>query len=184
MTGAKDISMDAVVAAVLSELDGIFAFKEEKKKVLRSFLGFSESTFLTPDWQSIRSSSRVVSLLPPQATSRIHTVSSTSSFFQARGLPNTLWLLLAKPRFSWKLVILGRLQRPIQRSLCILRTLFVSSCQRPTPSRPRAPHYDHGPDGRYRSKRTFWVVLFFFQKPKPKILRVFYQIIIFFLLQE
>lgn len=39
MAEAKEISMDAVLATVLSEPGGIFTLKESQKKVLKAFLG-------------------------------------------------------------------------------------------------------------------------------------------------
>lgn len=41
LASAKDISMDVAVAAVLSELDDIFAFNEEQRSALKAFLGFT-----------------------------------------------------------------------------------------------------------------------------------------------
>lgn len=38
MAGAKEISVDAAIAAVVSLLDGIFAIKEERRMALKAFL--------------------------------------------------------------------------------------------------------------------------------------------------
>lgn len=48
MTGAKEISADAAVAAVLSEIDCFFTFKESHKNGTE---GFMTAVFLfAPDW--------------------------------------------------------------------------------------------------------------------------------------
>lgn len=39
MTATKEISGDAGMAAVLSEVDGVFTLKEEQRATLKAFLG-------------------------------------------------------------------------------------------------------------------------------------------------
>lgn len=45
LTAANEISVDAAVTAVLSELDGIFTLKEEQRMTLKAF--FSEKDILS-----------------------------------------------------------------------------------------------------------------------------------------
>lgn len=50
LADAKEISTDAAVAAVLSELDGISTIKEEHRMILMAFFKWTQCFLLPPDW--------------------------------------------------------------------------------------------------------------------------------------
>lgn len=49
MAAAKEISLEAAIVAVLSEVDGIFSLKEEQQSALKAFLSVHCFTFTLSD---------------------------------------------------------------------------------------------------------------------------------------